>query len=100
MSEVRGTHEVDTKFLDRLLMTRISRRVLAEQHIALHKGLAAVRFDQTDAHRKGYIGVICLECKLQDVVHRCYDKASVRTYKPADFGDCPTAFGLLFWLNE
>eukprot|EP01050_Picozoa_sp_SAG11_P031026 SAG11_NODE_9443_length_911_cov_0.687192_1_plen_123_part_10 len=32
-------------FMDRLLMTRISRRVLAEQHLAFHRP------------RKGYIGV-------------------------------------------
>jgi hypothetical protein len=78
MSEVRGTHDVDSGFMDRLLMTRISRRVLAEQHIALHKA-------QTSkvGPRQGYIGVIRTECKLQDVVRRCFEKAASiceRTY--------------------
>lgn len=78
MSELRGTHEVDAGFMDRLLMTRISRRVLAEQHIALHKAQIS-NVGRSD----GVIGVIHTQCKLQDVVRRCFDKAAQiceRTY--------------------
>jgi [3-methyl-2-oxobutanoate dehydrogenase (acetyl-transferring)] kinase len=78
MSALRGTHEVGAGFMDRLLMTRISRRVLAEQHIALHKAQLSKA-----GRRPGYIGVIHTQCKLQDVVRRCFDKAAQiceRTY--------------------
>jgi hypothetical protein len=91
MSELRGTHKVDMGFMDRLLMTRISRRVLAEQHIALHNAMAA------SAQKPGYIGVINLDCKLQDIVRRCYDKAAGicdRTYghfPPLQFEGDPDA---------
>ena len=47
LAEVRGYSSVESDFMDRLLMTRISRRVLAEQHIALHKALHKAKLRRT-----------------------------------------------------
>jgi hypothetical protein len=63
-------HRMD-KFMDRLLMTRISRRVLAEQHLAFHRP------------RPGYIGVVCLEYAPHAVLRAVSEKAAAicdRTY--------------------
>eukprot|EP01047_Picozoa_sp_COSAG01_P047181 COSAG01_NODE_4485_length_4983_cov_3.863432_1_plen_180_part_00 len=62
LSEVKSYIPTDiTPFMDRLLMTRISRRVLAEQHIALHGAL------HHGLSRRGYVGVVRLELTLEEV---------------------------------
>ena len=44
-------------FLDGMLRSRISRRIMAEQHICLA------------ARRPGFIGIICADLSLPDAVH-------------------------------
>ena len=81
LAEVKAYMPTDiTPFMDRLLMTRISRRVLAEQHIALHSAVKG-------RPRRGYVGVVRLELTLEQVLRMCYEKAAgicERTY-----GYCP-----------
>ena len=86
LAEVRGYSSVESDFMDRLLMTRISRRVLAEQHIALHKALHKAKLRRNSTMTKATrdtIGVIRLECRLEKTLRRCFDKAATiceRTY--------------------
>ena len=77
----RGTYEASLKvsakrlncdrFLGDMVMSRISRRVIAEQFIALHHA------------RPGYVGVICKELSVLKVIERVAPEAAVtceRTY--------------------
>jgi len=52
------------KFLDSMLRSRISRRVLAEQHIMLN------------AQRHGYIGIICMRLSVRDAVTESIGRVS------------------------
>ncbi|KAJ3274565.1 hypothetical protein HDV01_002407 [Terramyces sp. JEL0728] len=55
------------KFMNETLRSRISRRVLAEQHIAL----SSVQ-QGTLPTSEGMIGILNTSCKAADVVHKCY----------------------------
>mmetsp|Transcript_4732 Transcript_4732/g.14272 ORF Transcript_4732/g.14272 Transcript_4732/m.14272 type:complete len:289 (-) Transcript_4732:2076-2942(-) len=54
-------------FIDQLLMSRIGRRVLAEQHIQLH---------HPKSHAGSFIGVIDTECSTQQCLQKCVREAS------------------------
>jgi len=51
------------KFLDSMISSRIGRRVLTEQHIALHR------------EREGYVGVICRELRPAQSVRKAANEA-------------------------
>ncbi|CAI6009980.1 unnamed protein product [Closterium sp. NIES-65] len=62
-------------FLDNMLRSRISRRVVAEQHIALQQ------------KRPGYIGVICTNMSAREVVEDAVEEATDMCTRT--FGCCP-----------
>ncbi|KAJ3295738.1 hypothetical protein HK104_002377 [Borealophlyctis nickersoniae] len=59
------------RFMNEMLRSRIGRRVLAEQHIAL----SAV-FDGKRAQEDGWIGIVNTRCVAEDIVKRCADMAA------------------------
>lgn len=56
-------------FLNRMLRSRISRRVLAEQHLALTEACEH-QWDQTLGYGDGYVGIIFVHCSAQQIVNR------------------------------
>ncbi|KAF9207331.1 hypothetical protein BGZ49_000683 [Haplosporangium sp. Z 27] len=58
--------EVD-RFMNKMLRSRISRRVLAEQHISLTANYNSPNHMMTD---RGYIGIIYTHCRPRDIVER------------------------------
>ncbi|GJP66109.1 hypothetical protein CLOP_g23026 [Closterium sp. NIES-67] len=62
-------------FLDNMLRSRISRRVVAEQHIALQQ------------KRPGFIGVICTNMSVREVVEDAVEEATDMCTRT--FGCCP-----------
>ncbi|KAF8926019.1 hypothetical protein BGZ58_000248 [Dissophora ornata] len=55
------------KFMNKMLRSRISRRVLAEQHISLTTNFNSPNHMMTD---RGYIGIIYTHCRPRDIVER------------------------------
>ncbi|KAH9811141.1 branched-chain alpha-ketoacid dehydrogenase [Melampsora americana] len=66
------SHQIDT-FMTRMLQSRISRRVLAQHHIALTNQyqLNQSSTSRSDRKSKGFIGVVNTELKVLDVVEKC-----------------------------
>ncbi|KAG0250539.1 hypothetical protein BG011_008264 [Mortierella polycephala] len=60
------TAQVD-QFMNKMLRSRISRRVLAEQHISLTSNFNSPNHMMTD---QGYIGIIYTHCRPRDIVER------------------------------
>ncbi|KAF9431780.1 hypothetical protein BGZ76_011712 [Entomortierella beljakovae] len=60
------TNEED-RFMNKMLRSRISRRVLAEQHISLTANFNSPNHMMTD---RGYIGIIYTHCRPRDIVER------------------------------
>lgn len=56
-------------FLNRMLRSRISRRVLAEQHLALTEACEH-QFDQHTGFGDGYVGIIFVHCSAREIVER------------------------------
>ncbi|RCH87662.1 hypothetical protein CU097_007034 [Rhizopus azygosporus] len=56
-------------FLNRMLRSRISRRVLAEQHLALTEACEH-QWDSTLGYGDGYVGIIFVHCSAQEIVKR------------------------------
>ncbi|KAG8926549.1 hypothetical protein FRC00_002804 [Tulasnella sp. 408] len=67
-------------FFRRMLVSRISRRVICEHHIALSDTLAGRHPDGT----KGHVGVIYNEIKIKDTIERCVKMLKQR---PRDMAD-------------
>ncbi|KAF9363144.1 hypothetical protein BGX34_004763 [Mortierella sp. NVP85] len=55
------------RFMNKMLRSRISRRVLAEQHISLTSNFNSPNHMMTD---RGYIGIIYTHCRPRDIVER------------------------------
>ncbi|KAI1312218.1 hypothetical protein EDD11_003203 [Mortierella claussenii] len=55
------------KFMNKMLRSRISRRVLAEQHISLTANYNSPNHMMAD---RGYIGIIYTHCRPRDIVER------------------------------
>jgi hypothetical protein len=74
---VTGIHESQkymdpkqlNKFMNETLQSRVSRRVLAEQHLCLSKEFHGM---ESSSHQ---IGVVNSQCKAIDIVQRCVKKA-------------------------
>ncbi|KAJ3307555.1 hypothetical protein HDU76_004567 [Blyttiomyces sp. JEL0837] len=58
------------RFMNEMLRSRIGRRVLAEQHIAL-----SAAFDGRVAQEDGWIGIVNTQCEAEEVVARCAELA-------------------------
>ncbi|KAJ3033634.1 hypothetical protein HDV00_006009 [Rhizophlyctis rosea] len=58
------------RFMNEMLRSRVGRRVLAEQHIAL----SAV-FEGRRAQEEGWIGIVNTRCVAEDIVARCIELA-------------------------
>lgn len=56
-------------FLNRMLRSRISRRVLAEQHLALTEACEH-QWDQHTGFGDGYVGIIFVHCSARELVTR------------------------------
>ncbi|KAG8931589.1 hypothetical protein FRC01_001094 [Tulasnella sp. 417] len=67
-------------FFRRMLVSRISRRVICEHHVALSDTLAGRHPDGT----KGHVGVIYNEIKIKDTIERCVKMLKQR---PRDMAD-------------
>jgi pyruvate dehydrogenase kinase 2/3/4 len=69
---VTGVHESQSymdqkdlnKFMNETLQSRVSRRVLAEQHLSLSRTF-------NDQHNPGQIGVVDSQCKAFEIVQKC-----------------------------
>ncbi|KAL2062654.1 hypothetical protein VTL71DRAFT_5726 [Oculimacula yallundae] len=81
------------KFMNTILRSRISRRVIAEQHLALtetfhspwHFPDAAPLSAPTGAHTE-FVGEVFLKCNAREVVQRCFSAVSslcLLTYGPS-----------------
>lgn len=57
------------KFLNRMLRSRISRRILAEQHLALTEACEH-DWDKQTGFGDGYVGIIYVHCSARDLVTR------------------------------
>eukprot|EP00128_Syssomonas_multiformis_P011841 Colp12_sorted_trinity150504_noHs@3652 len=68
-------------FLDRMLITRISRRLLAEQHIAFH------RYFVEKHHNEGFVGIVQQHCKPLDVINKITPRA--QAYCRLQYGRAP-----------
>ncbi|KAG0331485.1 hypothetical protein BG000_010849 [Podila horticola] len=55
------------QFMNKMLRSRISRRVLAEQHISLTSNYNSPNHMMTD---RGFIGIIYTHCKPRDIIER------------------------------
>jgi len=55
-------------FMRRMLVSRISRRVLAEHHIAISKAFAK---QDTNTEGEGHVGIIYTDLSLEKSVNRC-----------------------------
>ncbi|KAA8908093.1 hypothetical protein TRICI_004844 [Trichomonascus ciferrii] len=56
------------EFLFRALCSRISRRVIAEQHLALTQSLREGRYGSSDKSDPNYIGEVFLQCSARETV--------------------------------
>ncbi|KAL7311708.1 putative protein kinase [Mucor circinelloides] len=56
-------------FLNRMLRSRISRRVLAEQHLALTEACEH-QWDQHTGFGDGYVGIIFVHCSASEILER------------------------------
>ncbi|KAI8644831.1 hypothetical protein BD408DRAFT_474701 [Parasitella parasitica] len=56
-------------FLNRMLRSRISRRVLAEQHLALTEACEH-QWDQQTGFGDGYVGIIFVHCSASEILER------------------------------
>ncbi|WAQ83673.1 hypothetical protein PtA15_4A121 [Puccinia triticina] len=63
------------QFMTRMLYSRISRRVLAEHHIALTRQFQADSPSEPSSHNFRYLGVIDTELEVGTVVERCVELA-------------------------
>ncbi|KAF9369879.1 hypothetical protein CPB97_003221 [Podila verticillata] len=61
------------QFMNKMLRSRISRRVLAEQHISLTSNYNSPNHMMTD---RGFIGIIYTHCKPRDIIERTARLAS------------------------
>ncbi|KAJ2999907.1 hypothetical protein HDV02_001426 [Globomyces sp. JEL0801] len=68
-SQVHMNAQECNKFMNETLQSRISRRVLAEQHIAITKSF------EKKKHSNLMIGVVHSECKANEAVQKCYQLA-------------------------
>lgn len=59
-------------FLNRMLRSRISRRVLAEQHLALTEACEH-QWDQHTGFGDGYVGIIFVHCSASEILERSKD---------------------------
>ncbi|KAG0006599.1 hypothetical protein BGZ65_006179 [Modicella reniformis] len=55
------------RFMNKMLRSRISRRVLAEQHLSLTSNFNSPNHMMTD---RGYIGIIYTHCRPRDIIER------------------------------
>ncbi|KAG0259281.1 hypothetical protein BG011_002746 [Mortierella polycephala] len=62
-----GPPEVVDQFMNKMLRSRISRRVLAEQHISLTANYNSPNHMLSD---RGYIGIIYTHCNPRDIIER------------------------------
>ncbi|CAK7265280.1 putative protein kinase YGL059W [Sporothrix epigloea] len=71
-SELMSAHELD-KFMNTILRARISRRVIAEQHLALTETFNASWYSPGAPLPEGheFIGEVFLKCQARDVIDRC-----------------------------
>ncbi|KAI8997755.1 hypothetical protein BDB01DRAFT_840898 [Pilobolus umbonatus] len=63
-----GQNDLDL-FLNRVLRSRISRRVLAEQHLALTEACEN-QFDHAMGFGDGYVGIIFVHCSAREIVSK------------------------------
>ncbi|KAI8377874.1 uncharacterized protein BYT42DRAFT_593949 [Radiomyces spectabilis] len=61
-----GQRDLD-RFLNRMLRSRISRRVLAEQHLSLTEACEH-DWDETMGFDDGYVGIIYVHCSAREIV--------------------------------
>ncbi|EGG03547.1 uncharacterized protein MELLADRAFT_78543 [Melampsora larici-populina 98AG31] len=70
------SHQIDT-FMTRMLQSRISRRVLAQHHIALTNQFQSNQSSNSNSSSssnqklKGYIGIVNTELKVLNVIEKC-----------------------------
>ncbi|KAF3348203.1 hypothetical protein VD0002_g1873 [Verticillium dahliae] len=73
-------------FMNTILRSRISRRVIAEQHLALTETFGADWFSPgAKLHESDFIGEVFIKCVARDVVERCssaVEKLARSTYGP------------------
>eukprot|EP01135_Chromosphaera_perkinsii_P004562 Nk52_evm32s288 gene=Nk52_evmTU32s288 len=62
-------------FLDNMLSTRISRRVLAEHHIALHESFHASKDGQGTSSDSAFVGIIMSDLNPKDITNRVIRQA-------------------------
>ncbi|KAI0774285.1 alpha-ketoacid dehydrogenase kinase [Fomes fomentarius] len=65
-------------FMRRMLVSRISRRVLAEHHIALSKAVNARNDDSPEARES--VGIICTGLRVKECIDRCTEYLRRRPY--------------------
>lgn len=61
-------------FMSAMLCSRISRRVIAEQHLALSKSFASG--ESNDQKDPSYIGEVFLQCNAKETIESCADHAT------------------------
>ena len=71
--------------MSRMLVSRISRRVLAEHHIALTKDLQASR--DGDTSNQDHVGIIYTALKVKDSIEFCANFLRNRPYDSDNDGD-------------
>ncbi|VVT53625.1 uncharacterized protein SAPINGB_P003668 [Magnusiomyces paraingens] len=63
-------------FMSSILRSRISRRVIAEQHLALSSAFATPAANTSHADDPSYIGAVFLQCSAKEAVQSCGSRAS------------------------
>ncbi|KAG0174245.1 hypothetical protein DFQ28_002838 [Apophysomyces sp. BC1034] len=79
----KDKHDLD-RFVNRMFRSRISRRVLAEQHLALTEACEN-DWDEMMGFGEGYVGIIFVRCSAKDVVGRAtrlVEQQARQTYLP------------------
>ncbi|CAG8829592.1 9544_t:CDS:1, partial [Racocetra persica] len=69
-SEHLSGEQID-RFMNTMLRSRISRRVLAEQQIALTENWHDSSYTYDQSENDGWIGVISTHCKANEIVEKC-----------------------------
>eukprot|EP00127_Corallochytrium_limacisporum_P002954 Clim_evm1s144 gene=Clim_evmTU1s144 len=69
-------------FMERMLSTRVSRRVLAEQHITLSN-----EYMHRVKHPAGWVGIVNCHCKPADIVKDCSQQLQECFGKTLGYGD-------------
>ncbi|CAG8553282.1 15721_t:CDS:1 [Dentiscutata erythropus] len=59
------------RFMNTMLRTRISRRVLAEQQVALTENWHDPGYTYNQSENDGWIGVISTQCNAKEIVEKC-----------------------------